>query len=57
MPEPKKKKPRKDEDEITIAKSILDEIIEETESEENEEEERPEPKPAFLLSEFRFEPA
>lgn len=39
--EDKKKKKPKDEDEVTMAKSILDEIIEETESEANEKAERP----------------
>ena len=39
--EEKKKVERKDEDEVTMAKSILDEIIEETEGEEeNEKEDR-----------------
>jgi hypothetical protein len=33
-PEPKKQKPCEDEDEVTVARSILDEIIEETESED-----------------------
>lgn len=36
--EDKKKKKPKDEDEVTMAKSIFDEIVEETECEEEEKE-------------------
>lgn len=45
MAEPKKQKPCEDEDEVTVARSILDEIIEETESEDWDKE-KPQDKPA-----------
>lgn len=44
-PEPKKKTDCEDEDEVTVARSILDEIIEETESEDWDKE-KPQDKPA-----------